>query len=148
MPLQTIALTIVFGSVGLGLVILVLAARRARVRALERADEALRGEAIILRDTGASFFGLASRGKGQVRGNGVLVLTDRQLWFHMWLPSRELALPLESITAVSTPRSHLGKSVGMPLLAVHLADGDVAAWCLRGVDGWKDALRSAGVGDA
>jgi len=137
-------LAAILGAVAIGLVLLTLLVRRAKARALLRAEKALRGETIILRDPGASFFGLGSRGKGQTRGNGLLILTDRQLWFHMWLPARELAIPRESIVSVTTPRSHLGKSVGAPLLAVHLDDGDTAAWCLRGVEEWRGALRRIG----
>lgn len=126
----------------LGLAVLAFMVRRARARAQTRAAMALQGETIIFRADSASFLGLASKGIGQIRGNGLLILTDRHLWFHMWLPARELSIPRHRIRAITTPRSHLGKSIGSPLLAVELDDGDKAAWALRGIEEWVAALEN------
>lgn len=138
---MTIAIiSIILVAIALGALVIII--RNARNKAEARAAKALQGETVILRDPSANLFGLQSRGMGQVRGNGLLVLTNRRLWFHMWLPARELSFPLERIEAVATPRSHLGKAVGRPLLAVEMDDGEVVAWCVRGVDRWVGELES------
>ena len=89
--------------------------------------------------------GLQSRGKGQVRGNGWLVLTDDELRFKQWIPAREDRIPLAAITEVSTPRVWLGKTVGRKLLCVRwrTPDGgdDAMAWEVRDVDAWLSALQ-------
>ena len=89
--------------------------------------------------------GLESRGKGQVRGNGWLVLTPGELRFRQWVPDRETRIPREAITAVESDRWWLGKSVGRKLLVVRwqTPDGgaDAMAWNVRDLDGWLDALQ-------
>ena len=35
-----------------------------------------------------NFFGQESLGLGQIRGNGVLVLTEKELYFEMWHPKK------------------------------------------------------------
>jgi hypothetical protein len=88
--------------------------------------------------------GLESRGKGQVRGNGWLVLTADELRFRQWVPDRETRIPRSAITAVETDRWWLGKSVGVKLLIVRWrtpAGGDDAmAWRVRDLDSWLAAL--------
>jgi hypothetical protein len=122
--------------------ILVPVSRRAR---RERAQlEAELGDS-LRRTANAQGLGLQSRGKGQVRGNGWLVLTDDELHFRQWVPARETRIPLAAVTAVETPRSWLGKSVGSRLLCVRwrTPDGaeDAMAWNVRGLDEWLAALR-------
>lgn len=88
----------------------------------------------------ANFFGLASRGMGQVRGNGVLILTSSSLYFRMLLPSRELEIPIAAISGVRTPKSFLGKTKGRKLLQVDFrgtsGEGDSAAWLVGDLDRW------------
>jgi hypothetical protein len=93
-----------------------------------------------LRKENAQGLGLESRGKGQVRGNGWLVLTPDELRFRQWVPNRETRIPLASITEITTPRSWLGKSVGRKLLVVRW-DEDAMAWNVRDLDGWLSALK-------
>ena len=94
----------------------------------------------VLRKANAQGLGLESRGKGQVRGNGWLVLTEDELRFRQWIPNRETRIPLASITEISTPRSWLGKSVGRKLLMVRW-DEDAMAWNVRDLEGWLGALQ-------
>jgi hypothetical protein len=112
-------------------------ARRAR-----RLEAELPGD--TLRKANAQGLGLESRGKGQVRGNGWLVLTDDELRFRQWVPNRETRIPRAAITAVETDRWWLGKSVGRKLLVVRwrTPEGgtDAMAWNVRDLDGWLDAL--------
>lgn len=115
-------------------------ARRARRQKAELGDSAQRRE-------NAQGLGLESRGKGQVRGNGWLVLTGDELRFRQWVPSRETRIPLAAITEVDTPRWWLGKSVGSRLLVVRwrTPEGgeDAMAWNVRDLDGWLAALRDS-----
>ena len=66
--------------------------------------------------------GLESRGKGQVRGNGSLVLGPGELRFAQWVPHRETRIPLDAVTVVETRRVWLGKTVGSKLPVRALAD--------------------------
>ena len=57
----------------------------------------------------ANFFGQESLGLGQIRGNGVLILTEKELYFEMWSP-KKLHIPINSIQRIGTPTSHLTKT--------------------------------------
>jgi len=139
-------LILVFAGLILFLVILraVVAVLRRKVH--EDLKMRLAGRTVIRESIGANFFGLTSRGVGQVRGNGVLVLTRDKLFFQMFIPRREVEIPIDAITTVSTPRSHLGKSKGMRLLhvAFHSVGGeDAAAWVVADVDQWVADLKES-----
>ena len=56
------------------------------------------------RKANARGLGLESRGKGQVRGNGWLVLSPGELRFSQWVPRRETRIPLTAVTVVETRR--------------------------------------------
>lgn len=87
--------------------------------------------------------GLQSRGAGQIRGNGWLVLTDDELRFRQWVPARETRIPLADVTAVETKRWWLGKTVGSRLLCVRwrtAGGGDAMAWEVRDLEDWLAAL--------
>jgi hypothetical protein len=99
------------------------------------------------RAANAQGLGLESRGKGQVRGNGWLVLTGDELLFRQWVPDRETRIPLAFVTAVETPRWWLGKSVGSRLLCVRwrTEDGgeDAMAWNVRDREEWMELIATA-----
>jgi len=96
---------------------------------------------------GANFFGQESRGVTQMRGNGTLVLTDSELYFELLLPRREFHIPLASIQAIETATSHLGKTIGRPLLKVvfrnEAGQTDSIVWYVSDVEGLKQAIASA-----
>jgi len=98
----------------------------------------------IRRLANVSGLGLQSRGRGQVRGNGWLVLTAEELRFRQWIPQRETTIPLAAVTSVGTERTWLGKWVGSKLLCVRwrAPDGseDAMAWQVPDLDGWLAAL--------
>lgn len=125
--------------------VLRLVLRRLAHGRIADADEMLAGERVVLREPSANLFGVRSQGMGQVRGNGVLTLTDRRLHFLMWLPKREVSIDLLNIRGVETPKSFLGKSKLTPLLQVNFTDErgeeDAAAWIVRDLDEWVEALR-------
>ncbi len=134
---------------GLGLVTLLVLLKTflGRLRkGLEEAVSAKLGSTQSIRtDTGANFFGLTSKGMGQVRGNGALVLTSRELFFIMAIPRREIVIPLNSITSLSLKKSHLGKTIAYPLLRVDFSTfqgSDSAAWAISKPEEWKAAVEA------
>ena len=92
----------------------------------------------------ANFFGQESLGVGQVRGNGVLVLTDTELYFELWYPTKIVRIPITSIQRIDTPISHLTKTRFKELLKVFFTNekhqDDSAAWLITHLREWKDAL--------
>lgn len=123
---------------------LVAVVRRARDRARRRADRALGGEPPLLRHDAARGLGRESAGRGQVRGNGVLAVTDDLVVFCQWMPARDLVIPREAVVLVDTCRSHLGKRVGRDLLRIAWTtpEGavDRAAWQVPDLDRWRAVL--------
>jgi hypothetical protein len=115
-----------------------------RRKMLEQIRRRFAGQTVIRQSIGANFFGLTSKGLGQIRGNGALVLTPDELYFVLFAPRRELIIPLADVTSVSTPRSHLGKTIGMKLLRIDFrASGgeDAVAWALRDLDEWTAEIK-------
>ena len=115
-----------------------------RRRTCEHIRRKFAGKLIVRESIGANFFGRLSLGMGQIRGNGVLVLTPDELYFMMFVPRREVTIPLDRITSVSMPRSHLRKTVWMKLLRVDFASEsgeDAAAWAVRDPGQWVADLK-------
>jgi len=104
----------------------------------------LEGKEIILQSTYANFFGQESKGRGQIRGNGLIVLTKDELCFEMYTPKREFTIPLRSISKIETVKSHLSKTKFRPLLKViytnELGETDSLAWLVRDLDNWLHVL--------
>lgn len=122
-------------------IVFTLVRNRMRKAILER----FRIEDIVRADPGANFFGQQSKGMGQIRGNGALVLTADELYFVLAVPRREFSIPVSKIVEVTTPRSFLGKSILRPLLCVAYETGgerDAIAWALRDVPGWQTAIEN------
>ncbi len=82
----------------------------------------------------------------QVRGNGVLVLTKKELYFEMWMPKKILHISIRAIKEVTITKWHLKKSKGRPMLKVIFENGkkaeDAVAWLLRDVEHWKSGLEA------
>lgn len=114
---------------------------RGRAAALELLG---RREPVVI-DERANFFGVESAGARQWRGNGCLAASDEAIAFAMWLPRRTLRIDRSRLVAADRTQSHLGKTVGRPLLRVRFetdgGDSDVAAWYVTDLDRWLDALR-------
>jgi len=113
----------------------------------KRAGEVLakfKGRKIFGVTSSANFFGRQSAGLAQVRGNGVLVLADGELYFEMWTPKKSLSIPFSAIKSVETVRSFLGKTKGRSLLKLDFendqGEPDAAAWLIGKHKHWKDAL--------
>ena len=130
-----VVLVLVVVGVAVGL----LLARKGARRASERVEERLAG-LDVLRRTKANLYGVASEGKGQVRGLGTLALTPDELVFVQYLPDRLIRIRRDRITAAAIGRSFLGKTSGRDLLMVTWGE-DVAAWDVPDVTSWQAALR-------
>jgi hypothetical protein len=108
-----------------------------------RVDAVYTPDALVRSDLRALSLGRESAGVWQGRGNGALVLTHQDLHFFQLVPQVELRLPLATITDLSFPHSHLGKTLPYKLLNVHFtSDGklDTVAWYVPDLDGWKTAI--------
>jgi hypothetical protein len=103
-----------------------------------------KSEDILITDEMANFFGQESQGVWKVRGNGVLILTEKELFFGMWKPKKELLIPVKSIVEIKNPKSHLHRSVFRPLLKIIFkndsGETDSVAWFVRNLDKWNDIL--------
>ena len=141
---------ITLGVVVLLLVGAILAIRKGASSARQRIAERLDG-LDVERSSKANFYGTTSRGAGQVRGLGTLVLTPDEVVFLQLIPSYELRIPRAAITGTSVARSFLGKTQGRDLLVIEWAvEGDAGstsqtttdsvAFDIPELDGWRSAL--------
>lgn len=112
----------------------------------KRIDEIMdkfQGKDIIISLNSANFFGQQSRTL-QMRGNGVLVLTQKELYFEMWHPKKVLQISTSTISNVEITKSFLHKSVFRKLLKVIFqnenGEEDAAAWWVTSLDKWIDKL--------
>jgi hypothetical protein len=93
----------------------------------------------------ANYFGLESKGLRQIRGNGVLILTQKKLYFEMWVkPKTIVEVPISSIQKIENVKSHLGKSKFQKLLKVSFINEkgnlDSVAWLVRDLEEWMHSL--------
>lgn len=88
--------------------------------------------------------GQESLSMAQIRGNGCLVLTQSSLFFSMWMPSKEMLIPLSRIREISQVMAFKGKTFFRPLLYVGFENDegkrDGMAWLVPGVEQWQEAL--------
>lgn len=104
-----------------------------------------RPEEVLLQDLKANSFGVESEGLLQPRGNGGLVLTRDGLHFFMFLPRKQVRVPLAAISEVTLTKSHLGKVTPFDLLKVRFStDGgpDAIAWYLTDPRAWKTRIEA------
>ncbi len=144
--LTTVILLVIFAVIGLG-ALLYAGLTRFSAQAAGQALYTVRHEALLDTRQGANFFGQHSVGMTGIRGNGILLLTDQRLYFLMWLPRKEVSIPLQNITNVEATRTFLGKTKGYKLLKVtflnEAGEEDAAAWAIKDLDDFQAALLSA-----
>jgi hypothetical protein len=127
------------------LLVVALVVRRAAGGARARIEAAI-GELEVLRKEKVNFYGLASKGAGQVRGLGTLALTPDELVFLQLVPAVDVRVPRAAITHVEVARSFLGKAQARDLLVVEWttdddpAVGERAAFDVPQLESWRRAL--------
>lgn len=91
-----------------------------------------------------NFFGEKSKGMTQIRGNGALLLTKERLYFQMWIPKKEIKIPLDKIENIEEVKSFFGKSKFRPLLKIEYIDENgqknSAAWMVKNLQKWKSII--------
>ncbi|MFX1420231.1 MAG: hypothetical protein ACFE9N_15060 [Promethearchaeota archaeon] len=101
---------------------------------------------ILIVDDISNFFGLESSGVWKIRGNGVLLLTEEELFFGMWKPKKEISISTNSILEITNPKSHMHRSIFRPLLKVTFrkenGETDTSAWYVRELDKWNEFLNN------
>jgi len=108
--------------------------------------EPFKGIPMVKLAQSVNFFGQESKGVGQVRGNGCLILTDSELYYEMWWPKLSLRIPRHMIKNVENPppKWHLKKTKGYPLLKIHFVNeqghDDSAAWFVPELEEWIEIL--------
>jgi hypothetical protein len=141
------ALAALLISLGVVLFVVLLAVRRSVAGARSALAEIAEGRQAIM-EGGANSLGVRSRGRAQVRGYGYLALFDDELVFRQAMGKNHVRARRADLLAVTTPRSHLGKSIARRLLAVEwkTAEGtDQVAFSVADLDGWLGAFERAGV---
>ena len=101
---------------------------------------------VLMGPQSANSFGQESLGVKQVRGNGLLILTEHELYFGMYLPKKDFHIPLTLIQCVEIVRSHLYKTKSRDLLKVVFTNDngqtDSIAWLVRDLEVWVMTLNS------
>ena len=83
------------------------------------------GRLFLQGPVGINFSGIGSKGMGQVRGNGFMALTDKDLRITRAVPSTEWRLLHRNIKGVSLETSFLGKRRGrMQVLVIDFDQND------------------------
>ena len=134
---------VIIGIIVVLVVLAVVAVRRGAGAARARIEAGL-GELEVERQDKANFYGQASKGEGQVRGLGTLVLTPDELVFLQFVPANEVRVPLGAVSSVEIAREYLGKVQARELLVVTwTAEGaeDRVAFDVPDLGSWKAALR-------
>jgi len=107
------------------------------------------GHQIVLKDYQSNFFGQLSLKSKQIRGNGLLLLSNDRLFFEMYLPRKKLIIPLKNIRLLKTPRFFMDKSKMSKLLQVDFINvhgqKDSAAWAVKDLTIWLKELKNKGV---
>ncbi len=102
-------------------------------------------EGFVRSSRGGNYFGCTDKEYAQIRGNGVLILTEEGLHFELLIPKKRIDIPLSSVMGLETTKSFLGKSRGKELLQVnHVMNGKMAssAWQLKDLDEWVKDINS------
>lgn len=127
------------------LVVLFVRMRKIRKECRETLAKRYSPEDIICHDNTSNYLGIESYKGKQIRGNGVLVLAQHELYFLRLLPRMELIIPLKRIKRVVTPSMFLGKPVLKPLLKVDYQDKDgvlnSVAWYVKDLATFKNSLK-------
>ena len=89
--------------------------------------------------------------KSNLRGNGLLVLTEEELQFWMWTSDKRLTIPLSGITLIDTVRKFAGRWGRLPMLHIKFhSAGEIleTAWILTNAQSWVEEIKGLKSGDA
>ncbi|TYB31705.1 MAG: hypothetical protein FXF47_02790 [Candidatus Mcinerneyibacterium aminivorans] len=93
----------------------------------------------------ANCFGIKSKGYFQIRGNGILILTEKFLFFQMLFPKKEILISLSDIQKTEISMSHQGKTKGRKLLKIGFTNDrkkmDSVAFLVSNLDIWYKKLK-------
>ena len=125
----------IFAIVAIGLFVLFAIIKKKRTEQISEVKEKFNVKDILFSDNSANFFGQKSNGISQVRGNGILLVTEHEIYFSLLMPRKEVCIPVKQIIAITSETSFLGKSKFKPLLVIQFKDRagnlDSAAWLIR-----------------
>ncbi len=112
--------------------------------AAERAQKELPLDKIVWQTKASNFVGQQSQGPAAVHGNAFLAVTRDEIYSLMWIPRRELRIPLRNVTGVELVRSFMGRSRGQRMVKVTFrseAGGqDSAAWAVADPEALRDLI--------
>ncbi len=129
------------------LLLLIRWARRGLAAARAQLGEISAGRT-VRRQSPANTFGIRSKGATQMRGAGYVALFDDELVFVQAIAGNHVRAKIADIVGVTTPRSFLGKSQAVRLLAVEWRTGDgteQVALRVPELKAWLEELGRAGV---
>lgn len=119
--------------------------KKAKAKIQKNISQRYLGQNIVLKDNSANFFGKKSLKSRQFRGNGILILTEEEIYFSMFIPRKEVIVSLDSIQDIETPTRFLGKTKFKPLLKINFEAcqevQDSAAWLVKDVKKWKKEIQ-------
>lgn len=131
-------------SIGVGF-FMVWALKKIQVSQVKQVLVKFKDKEILAVTSSANFFGQESEGLTQIRGNGVLLLTQDEVYFKMWVVQKVIHIPISQIERVETPRSYLKRSKSLPLLKIVFKgqDGqiDSVAWYVNNLIDWQRAIK-------
>ena len=142
---KTILLFLIIAAAVLIFIRIFIYLKALKSRKSQKVRKRFAGQNILCFDAGANFFGVKTCGMGQVRGNGVLVLTENELFFEMWMPSKEVRIFLSTVKSVENVNIFLGKTKGWPLVRVNFTNEsgkeDAAAWLVGNPKEWIESIQ-------
>ena len=93
----------------------------------------------------ANCLGIESKGLTQIRGNGVLILSEEFIFFQMLIPKNEILIPVKDIRRTEVAFSHFGKTKGRKLLKIIYTNKegrkDSIAFVVNNLDIWMEKLK-------
>jgi len=132
-----------------GFLIFIHYLKKVKAKIQKKIAQRYSGQNIILKEESANFFGKESLKSKQVRGNGILILTENEIYFSMFMPRKEIIVSIDSIHSIDTPISFLGKTKFKPLLKINFEARqevqDSAAWLVRDVEKWKKEIQKRNI---
>lgn len=91
-----------------------------------------------------NYFGQASKGAMQVRGNGVLAITGEELYFEKWSSEDCLLVPVGNIITIEEVKTFLGKTKFRPLVKISYiteeGNLDSSAWLIKDSKSWIEKM--------